>query len=365
MKNWRDYNLLDMTRKERAFEYRKRYAERIGEQFPYNNLEEWEADAPKREAERKRYWSQKHVWLEDFCSKDRAYYNFIIPESGKEVSVNLYQGSCDNYWEIGLTVNDKWINLAPFLNGPYTFEEYSVAKIDIINVLRKWFPAVRGWKDDFISNPSEIRQIPNEDVLFPKDLRSILRFFETDSIPQTLYTLGDARLLRKPVLGQQRIAIIGSRTPDEKGLEAVHRLGKFFADDIVVSGLAKGIDTAAHKGCLEGGGRTIAVVGSGLNHIHPKENADLQQRIIETGGMILSEQDPKTKANPRTLIARTRLQVALADKVFVVECEHKSGTMHAVNFARKYGKPIYALDCDWSGNRYLIDNGIAYPFKRF
>ena len=351
-----------MTRKEVAFEYRKRYAERIGEPFPYNNLEEWKADEPKREAERKRYWSQEHVWLEDFCAKDRAYYNFINPESSKEVSVDLYQGACDTYWEIGLTVNDIWTNLTPFLNGPYTFEEYVVAKIDIINVLRKWFPKVSGWNDDFINNPSEIRQIPDDDVLYPKELMSILQCFETKYVPQVLYTLGDARLLRKPVLSQQRIAIIGSRTPDEEGLEVTYRLGKFFAGDIVVSGLAKGIDTAAHQGCLDGGGLTIAVVGSGLHHVHPKENIDLQQRIIETGGMILSEQDLKTKANPRTLIARTRLQAALADKVYVVECEKESGTMQAVNFALKYGRPIYALDCDWSGNRYLIDNGLAKPF---
>ena len=350
-----------MTRKEVAFKYRKRYAERIGEPFPYNNLEEWEADEPKRRAEQQRYWSQKHAWLEDFCVKDRAYYKFINPENGKEVVVDLEQGACDTYWEIGLTVNDNdnWINLAPFLNGPYTFEEYSVAKIDIINVLRKWFPKVEGWNDDFINNPSEIRQIPDEDVLYPKELMSILQCFGTKSVPQSLYTLGDAHLLRKPVLGQQRIAIIGSRKPDEHGVDVAYRLGKFFAEDIVISGLARGIDTAAHQGCLDGGGKTIAVVGSGLNHVYPKENTDLQQRIIETGGMILSEQDPKMKANPSTLIARTRLQVALADKVYVVECEKESGTMHAVNFALKYGKPIYALDCDWSGNRYLLKSGIA------
>ena len=63
------------------------------------------------------------------------------------------------------------------------------------------------------------------------------------------------------------------------------------------------------------------------------------------------------------LIARTRLQMAFADMVYVVECEKESGTMHAVNFALKYGKPIYALDCDWSGNSCLIDNGLAKPFK--
>ena len=85
-----------MTRKEALFEIFKKAAEHKGKPFPYNNLEEWEADEPKREAEHKRYWSQKHVWLEDFCAKDRAYYNFIIPESGKEVSVDLQHRIIDS-----------------------------------------------------------------------------------------------------------------------------------------------------------------------------------------------------------------------------------------------------------------------------
>ena len=354
-----------MSRHFLLFEWAKEVAKRNGEPFPYNNWEEWQADEPKREAEHKRYWGQKHVWLEDFCAKDRAYYKFINPESGKEVCVDLYQGTCDTYWEIGLTIqdNDNWINLAPFLNGPYTFDEYAIAKIDIISVLRKWFPTVSGWNDDFKNNPYEIRQISNEDVLFPSELKGILQIFENNSVPQIIYTLGDAKFLRKPVLGQQRIAIIGSRKPDEYGLKVAYRLGKFYSDDIVVSGLARGIDTAAQQGCLDAGGRTIAIVGSGLNLVYPKENTDLQKRIIETGGLIISEQTPKTKANPRTLIARTRLQVALSDKVYVIECEKESGTMYAVNLALKYGKPIFALDCDWSGNRYLIDNGLAKPFK--
>lgn len=347
------------TRKENVFKWQKKIAEVKGEPFPYKNYEEWKADAPKREEERKRYWSQKHVWLEDFFYSNRAYYNFINPETGKEVGVEIYHGASDTCMEIGLINNDKGNDLAPFLNGPYSYEEFSIAKIDIIKVLRKWFPSVTGWNDEFINNPAEIRQIPSVDILFPKDLNSILRCFDYDSVPKILYTMGDPRLLRKPVLGQQRIAIIGSRKPDEHGIEMAYKLGKFFSEDIVVSGLARGIDTAAHQGCLDAGGKTIAVVGSGLNHVYPKENTDLQQRIVETGGLILSEQEPKLRANPKRLIARTRIQMALADKVYVVECEKESGTMHAVNFALKYHKPIFALDCNWSGNRYLIDNGLA------
>lgn len=350
-------------RKEVIFERWKKIAEIRNQPFPYNNYDEWKEDEPKREVENKRYWSQKHVWLEEFPLNDKTYYNFINPETGEEISVEIHHGASDSCIEISLIINDTVTDLAPFLNGPYTYEEFSIAKIDIIKVLRKWFPTVTGWNDDFKNNPTEIHQIPLSDILFPQDLNSILRCFDYHSVPKELYTLGDARLLQKPVLGQQRVAIIGSRKPDDQGIEVAYRLGKFFSEDIIISGLAKGIDTMVHQGCLDAGGKTIAIVGSGLNHVYPKENIDLQQRIIETGGLILSEQEPKLRANPTRLIARTRLQVALADKVYVVECEKESGTMHAVNFALKYHKPIYAFDCDWSGNRYLLDNGLAKQFK--
>lgn len=211
------------------------------------------------------------------------------------------------------------------------------------------------------SDPMEIHYLS---PLYPKEF---FEYFDYDvtknEAPFRLFTLGNVGLLRKAPLFRQHIAIIGSRKPDSFGTDAAYRLGRCYSSEIVVSGLALGIDTAAHKGCLEAGGQTIAIVGSGLDRIHPKENICLQNDIIESGGLIVSEQGKGIKVNPRTLIARTRIQMAMADKVIVVECERESGTMHAVSFAQKFGKPIFALDCNWSGNRYLIDNRIAQPFK--
>jgi len=91
---------------------------------------------------------------------------------------------------------------------------------------------------------------------------------------------------------------------------------------------------------MDAGGKTIAVVATGLDRIHPKQNVDLQERILASDGLILSEQPLGIKANPTRLIARNRLQAALADTVIVVECPIHSGTMHTVEFARKYGKTI-------------------------
>lgn len=133
---------------------------------------------------------------------------------------------------------------------------------------------------------------------------------------------------------------------------------------VVVSGLALGCDTAAHKGCLAVGGETIAIVATGLDLIHPKENTSLQEKILQNGGLIISEQPLHTKANPTRLIARNRLQAALSECIIVVECPEHSGTMHTVRFAPKYHKTIkavkYACDNAYnSGNSLIINEGIA------
>lgn len=207
-------------------------------------------------------------------------------------------------------------------------------------------------------------EIHSDSPYYPQEFLECFDFDPaTGDAPHCLYAIGDPELLRKDLAAGQRVAIIGSRRPDSQGIDAAYRLGQHHASGIVVSGLALGIDTAAHRGCLDAAGKTIAAVGSGLDRVYPKENESLQDDIIRTGGLILSEKPEGVKASPRTLVARTRLQMALADEVLVVECERESGTMHAVRFAQKFGKPIFALDCDWSGNRYLLETGIAQPLK--
>lgn len=254
-------------------------------------------------------------------------------------------------------------NWTPHLRRTYHRFDLPILKIDVIRALSELFPAVSGWNDDVpMSTDTPVCVHPNS-RFYPEEFDCFFFDITKNDVPADLYTLGDLRLLRRAPGFQQRVAIIGSRKPDEQGLDVAYRLGKYHSSEIVVSGLALGIDTASHRGCLDGGGRTVAVVGTGLDRVHPKENVDLQADIIAHGGLIVSEQPSGTKANPRTLIARTRIQMAMADKVIVVECERESGTMHAVEFARRFRRPIFALDCDWSGNRYLIDNNIAKPFK--
>lgn len=203
--------------------------------------------------------------------------------------------------------------------------------------------------------------ITKEDALFPMAFKAI-----GEDCPQQIYALGNVDLLKE----QNYVAIIGARKATKTGNAKAYELGRRFAREgaVVVSGLALGCDAAAHQGCLAAGGKTIAIVATGLDRVHPKENEPLQQRILTNGGLIISEQPIKTKANPTRLVARNRLQAALSSEVIVAECPEHSGTMHTVNFAQKYGKKIRAVEykkCtpENSGNQLIINTGIGEPIE--
>ena len=175
--------------------------------------------------------------------------------------------------------------------------------------------------------------------------------------------MGDLSLLAPTAT---HIAIIGARAASSDGLKKAYELGERFAEEnnIIVSGLALGCDKAAHEGCLDAGGRTIAIVASGLDIVHPKENAPLQQRILENGGLVLSEQPFGVKANPTRLVTRNRLQAALSNTVILAECPLRSGSMHTMRFARKYHKRCLAVMYPEyteinAGNELLIKQKLA------
>lgn len=144
---------------------------------------------------------------------------------------------------------------------------------------------------------------------------------------------------------------------------------------MVISGLALGCDTAAHRGCLDAEGQTVAVVASGLDITHPKVNKHLQEEIVAKGGAIVSEHHFGVKANPTRLVARCRMQVALTRAVIVVQCPIVSGTMYAVRFAQEYDGDIFGWENDiyaveygtWndlnSGNKFLLDHNLAIPLR--
>ena len=204
---------------------------------------------------------------------------------------------------------------------------------------------------------AQIITINKEDELFPEAFKAI-----GEDCPERIYAMGNLDLLKR----ERMVAIIGSRKATRTGNNKAYDLGVSYAKKgyVVVSGLALGCDASAHRGCMDADGGTIAIVATGLNLVHPRENIPLQEEILRKGGLILSEQPLGVKANPTRLVARNRLQAALSEEVIVAECPKHSGTMHTVRFAQKYGKKVKAARLPYdkeenSGNKYIIDTGIG------
>ena len=188
--------------------------------------------------------------------------------------------------------------------------------------------------------------------------------------PPLIHVLGNLELLNR----DDTVTIIGARAA---GLDAAYRFAKQIGGQghVVISGLALGCDTAAHQGCLDAEGQTIAIVASGLDITHPKVNKTLQEEIVSKGGTIVSEHPFGVKANPTRLVARCRMQVALTQSVIVAQCPIISGTMYAVRFAQEYDgdffgweNDIYAVEYGtWdelnSGNKFLLDYNLAIPLR--
>lgn len=203
----------------------------------------------------------------------------------------------------------------------------------------------------------QIIAINKNDEIFPASFRAIGK-----DCPESIYALGNLELLKS----EHMVAIIGSRKATRTGNSKAYELGLNYAKKgyVVVSGLALGCDAAAHRGCMAGGGGTIAIVATGLDRVHPHENISLQEEILKKGGLILSEHPLGVKANPARLVARNRLQAALSEEVVVAECPVHSGTMHTVRYAPKYGKTIKAAILPYekeenSGNKYIITSGLG------
>ena len=178
--------------------------------------------------------------------------------------------------------------------------------------------------------------------------------------PETLYVRG--RIVADDALA---VAIVGSRRATPYGLEVAERLGAALGARgiTVVSGLARGIDSAAHRGALDSGGRTIAVLGSGVDVVYPPENQRLARRIIGAGAVI-SQFTPGTRPLPYHFPERNRVIAGLALAVVVVEAAERSGALITAGFAAELGREVLAVPGRVSspesrGAHRLIQDGAA------
>ena len=194
---------------------------------------------------------------------------------------------------------------------------------------------------------SDIKLVTKLDSNYPEKLK----YF--DDAPFFLFCKGDISLLVKPSL-----AVVGTRKPTSYGRMATERLVGDVAKYgvVIISGLAYGVDSIAHRQCLEVGGKTIAVLGSGLNEIYPAEHVGLAKEIVQKGGLIISEYSPNRKATQYTFPARNRIIAGLSDGVLITEASLKSGTVHTRDFALDYGKNVYAVPGNIFDNESMLTN---------
>jgi DNA processing protein len=198
---------------------------------------------------------------------------------------------------------------------------------------------------------------------FPRWLQSI------PDPPLVLFIKGDVECIKTPL----SLAVIGTREPTEYGKKVAHRFGQRGAESgcVIISGLAVGCDSEGHRGCLDAGGKTVAVLAHGLDRVYPKESRQLADEILAKGGCWVSEYPPGTRAQRGYFVERDRLQSGMSSGVIVVETDTDGGTMHTVRFAETQGKPLACLappkerasTNKTRGNCLLIQEKRATPLK--
>jgi DNA processing protein len=215
-----------------------------------------------------------------------------------------------------------------------------------------------------LSRSTSVHSITPDGPVFPDCLKSI------SFPPAILYYRGDITLLNN----SNKIAIVGTRTPTDSGIDECRYITKWFVERgyCVVSGLARGIDAVTHDTCLTFGGKTIAVLPSGIGNIYPKENLNLSERILESGGLFISEYPEHSLFKKSYFVLRDRLQTGLSQGVIVIETELNGGTMHTAKFAIKQNRPLgcveFSNESDMpvirSGNQLLLSSGKAFGINR-
>ena len=182
---------------------------------------------------------------------------------------------------------------------------------------------------------NQIRKIEPSDLEFPNCLRTI------PSRPKELYLIGKLDQT-KPC-----VAVVGARIPTAYGKQAAHDIvsGLSRAGVCIVSGMAPGIDTLAHRSALESSGITVGVLGTGLdqNSFYPKENLDLAEKIVDNGGCLISEYPFGFRATNYSFPQRNRIIAGLALAVVVIEAKEKSGSLITAEWARKQHKLVFAV----------------------
>ena len=243
--------------------------------------------------------------------------------------------------------------------GPIHFqrlmERFSTAEkaLSELSQKRKIYSKEKAEEEIMTAEIKHVKIITLEDDLYPYNLKQI------EDCPPILYALGNTDLLKN----DNALAIVGSRNASISARRLAHELSSGLAnkDIVIVSGLARGIDAAAHEGALATNGNTIAVLGTGIDIAYPKENEDLYKKIAKEG-LVLSEYPFHTKPQAQNFPRRNRIVSGLSKGTLVMEADIRSGSLITAHQALEQGRDVYAVpgapyDGRSSGCNQLLKDG--------
>ena len=206
-----------------------------------------------------------------------------------------------------------------------------------------------------------INIINKEDLRYPALLKEI------PDAPEKIYVLGELPLDPPPTslrIGNPKIAIVGTRKATDQGKIIAKKIAERLTNlgVIIVSGLAMGIDTAAHEGAIAANGKTIAVLANGLDKIYPAQNENLAKKILELNGAIISEYEPGKPALEHQFLERNRIVSGLSVATIVIEAPERSGSIVTARLAAEQGREVFVFPGpvnhpNYAGSHKLIRDG--------
>ncbi len=198
------------------------------------------------------------------------------------------------------------------------------------------------------------------DSSYPKMLKEI------NNPPPVLYVVG-----KIPSSDQKFVAVVGTRRMTNYGREMANQLSSFLAENgiVIVSGLARGIDGVAHQAALNSGGKTVAVLGSGVNIIYPPEHRNLAAQIVHNNGAVISDYAPDTPPDKINFPLRNRIISGLSSACLVIEAGEKSGSLITARFAAEQGREVFVVPGNFNapqsrGANRLIRDGARPLFEK-
>ncbi|MBS1517009.1 MAG: DNA-protecting protein DprA [Bacteroidetes bacterium] len=264
-----------------------------------------------------------------------------------------------NFGSLNEIQSSEMKNLTLILNNKNVQRTYSLVNnsMEIKTAQEKAYHVLK------LSDMHGISLLCTDDNDYPLNLKL------AEDCPAVLYVKGNMEVHNSIF----QIAVVGTRKPDKNGLTIAGRISGAFSEYgfVIVSGLAAGIDTAAHNSALDSGAKTIAVMGTNLidSEIYPRQNFVLAKQILESGGSWISETAPGVKCDKKVFYFRNRIQSGLSLATIPVQCDIKSGTMRTVKYATGQRRAVFApvpsenSVNSYRGNEEIITNHSALGIK--